>query len=666
MATEQASDLMTFYDNYQAPLPAGSYRFVLQQTVSVEGEESRHYYSDQAFEILAPRYIIESSEIQAYYPPSGGVADYQSILPHLVMRTRSLPWERRVWSKEEMKPWGLEPWLALLVLSEKDISEGQAVVKTGTVADLAPEQTSAAQWSRNEDGAAILLPKFDREPDAQTPVRLLDLDLKLFLKLCPRREELPMLAHIRCVDTADKIPLEMVANGEFAVLVANRFPPRGANTIHLISLEGWKGLLDAPEAPPNISRVRLITLASWSFVNDPAGDSTFGGLMQRLRKNATVFGVAPPEPAADAYVNQALTRGYVPIDYQPAESTPTFAWYRGPLSPHITKPASNRASFKRADAALIFDDSTGIMDVSYAAAWELGRLLALASPAFSKGLRLFVERCQNADEFAEQVASFLDMHRSSFTDLKPGSPPQPGRAQVAITDELVQWIARLVMLYPVPFHYLVPHPALLPNESLRFFHLDDNWVAALVEGALSLAVRRLADQRVVSWADLQSALSKIVYQHRLRLQGKTPQWNPKEPDKAPYMETPKSGFLLRSSIVTDWPGVEVTVTTSAPPSAALPEILRLDQIADGVLFCLARGSLQQLTFREPREGLTFGVTTDGMLKTLNVKKNFLRADCRDGVVNVADLRLKLGNNLGSAEFARRMIRMPEEQVIEWS
>src|SRR5206468_3184827 len=106
-------------------------------------------------------------------------------------------------------------------------------------------------------------------------------------------------------------------------------------------------------------------------------------------------------------------------------------------------------------------------------------------------------------------------------------------------------------------------------------------------------------------------------------------------------------------------------TTSAPHSETIPEILRLDQISDGVLFCLARGSLKQVTFREPREGLTFGVTTDGMLKTLNVKKDLRRTDARDGVVNVAALRLKLGGNIGSAEFARRLIRMPEEQIIKW-
>ncbi|HEX7318175.1 MAG TPA: hypothetical protein VF297_30000 [Pyrinomonadaceae bacterium] len=662
----RAADLlMDFYDNYQAPLTAGSYRLVLQQSVKV-GNEEHHYYRDQPFDILAPRYTIEGSEIQTYYPPPGGTADYQNVLPHLVLRTRNLPWERTVWKGE-----GREPWLALLVLSAQEIVEGRAEVKAGTVADLVPANASADIWTRAENGANVMLPKFSRAgEDARTAVRMLDLDLDLFLKLCPRREELPLLAHIRRVDTADKVPVEMVADGEFAVLVANRLPQPGANTIHLVSLEGWDALLDAPAGQTHAAtRIRLVTLGSWSFVSDPAGHNTFGGLMQRLRKNASVFGVAPATQDGDAYVNEALARGYVPIDYRPTESTPTFAWYRGPLSPLARAPL-NRPPFRNADSALVFDESTALFDVSYAASWQLGRLLALSSPAFTKGLRLFVERKQNAAEFARQVANFLELHRSAFKDLKE-QPPQPGDELITIADELVEWIARAVLLYPVPFQYLVPHASLLPRESLRFFHLDDNWVDALVDGALSAAVRGHADEGLAARADMQSLLSKIVYQHRLRLQGKNPEWHPTER----YMDVPKSGFLLRSSIVTDWPGVEVTATTDAPTAAHLPEILRLDQIADGVLFCLARGSIRQVKFREPREGLTFGVDSDGDIEVgsssvkLNVRPGLMRANSRPGVADVAALRGRLnaavGGTVGPAEFAVRMVRMPEEQVIKW-
>lgn len=667
MATEHPP--MVVYDNYKSPLTAGAYRFVLQQTVKVGDEGEQHYYRDQPFEVMAPRYAIEGSEIQAYFPPPGGVAEYKNILPHLVFRTRNLPWERSVWPDE-----GGEPWLALLVLSEQDILEGGAVMKTGTIDDLAPEQPAAAEWIRKEGGVPVLLPRFKREEDdRKTAVRLLDLDLKLFLKLCPRRKDLLRLAHIRCVDTTNKVPSEMVADGQFSVLVANRFPQPGANTVHLISIEGWNELIDAPATQSHAaSRVRLITMASWNFVSDSTGHDTFGGLMQRLRKNATVFGVALPAPGSDAYVNQALAHGYVPIDYQPLDSTPTFAWYRGPLAP-LVRQRLKQPPFQRADAALIFDDDRGLMDVSYAAAWQLGRLQALASPAFSKGLRLFVESCQNAAEFARQINTFLELHRSAFPDITPDGTPRPVAEQVTIADELVQWLARLVMLYPVPFHYLVPHTALLPMESLRFFHLDDNWVDALVDGALSIAVRSLAGQDVAARKDLQSALSKIVYQYRLRLQGKRPEEEPSES----YMDIPKSGFLLRSSVVTGWPGVEVTVTTRDEFSAKnIPEILRLDQIADGVLFCLASSPLKQVTFREPREGTTFGVNTDGIIKTrgkesiCEVKKHWMRDKPGDGVINIATLCGKLADleklsDVGSGEFALQMLNMPEEQVITW-
>src|SRR6185369_4296681 len=220
-----ASQSITFHDNYGAPLTAGSYRLVLQQSVTLDGEAPRHYYRDQRVDILAPRYSIESDDIQAYFPPAGGVADYGNVLPHLVLSSRNLPWERTL-SREKN-----EPWLALLVIAEKEIGEGNVRFKRGSVADLAPDRPEdlkgedglLGDWVKRDPDGTVLLPKFKRTEDANTPVGLLDLDLDLFLKLCPTLTELPLLAHIRCVDIDDKVPLEMVAAGKFSVLVANRF-----------------------------------------------------------------------------------------------------------------------------------------------------------------------------------------------------------------------------------------------------------------------------------------------------------------------------------------------------------------------------------------------------------------------------------------------------------
>ena len=50
------------------------------------------------------------------------------------------------------------------------------------------------------------------------------------------------------------------------------------------------------------------------------------------------------------------------------------------------------------------------------------------------------------------------------------------------------WLAKLYLLYGVPFNTLVPDHRMLPMESVRFFYIDENWLTALLNGALSIGV----------------------------------------------------------------------------------------------------------------------------------------------------------------------------------
>ena len=52
---------------------------------------------------------------------------------------------------------------------------------------------------------------------------------------------------------------------------------------------------------------------------------------------------------------------------------------------------------------------------------------------------------------------------------------------------VVSWLSRL-RLEGVPFSYIVPSEGMLPNDSIRFFHVDRNWLDALVDGALSVGI----------------------------------------------------------------------------------------------------------------------------------------------------------------------------------
>ena len=52
--------------------------------------------------------------------------------------------------------------------------------------------------------------------------------------------------------------------------------------------------------------------------------------------------------------------------------------------------------------------------------------------------------------------------------------------------EVVNWLSRLRLLQGVPFVYIVPTEEMLPNESIRFYHMDRNWLDSLVDGAISV------------------------------------------------------------------------------------------------------------------------------------------------------------------------------------
>lgn len=65
-----------------------------------------------------------------------------------------------------------------------------------------------------------------------------------------------------------------------------------------------------------------------------------------------------------------------------------------------------------------------------------------------------------------------------------------------IPADIEESLGRLMLLYGVPFHYLVPEEDMLPPESIRFFYLDPGWLKCLLEGACSVGRSSRADDLV--------------------------------------------------------------------------------------------------------------------------------------------------------------------------
>jgi len=172
--------------------------------------------------------------------------------------------------------------------------------------------------------------------------------------------------------------------------------------------------------------------------------------------------------------------------------------------------------------------------------------------------------------------------------------PQPG------TDEyqVVSWLTQLHLLQGVPFSYLVPDIHMLPAESIRFFQVDNAWVQALLDGAFSIgAPRGTADAGTVLRTRTAPAVRARLGRVRAALVGG------EAADDAPEVIT---GFLLRSAVVSGWPGLEVRCYADTEGQQPLP-LLRLERVAPALLFCLLGGVLQRVDLQEPPEGVHFGV-----------------------------------------------------------
>src|SRR5262245_18816317 len=93
--TPPPTGTMILYDDVEPPLPAGSFRAITTTTVTVGGNPEV-LSAERRFEVEAPRFSLPPSEIAAVYPPRNGHGAFHLTLPHIVLRRRSLPWERAI------------------------------------------------------------------------------------------------------------------------------------------------------------------------------------------------------------------------------------------------------------------------------------------------------------------------------------------------------------------------------------------------------------------------------------------------------------------------------------------------------------------------------------------------------------------------------------------
>ncbi|RZS86837.1 hypothetical protein EV189_2253 [Motilibacter rhizosphaerae] len=211
------------------PVPAGSY-LLTGATSGLPGpvEDLR-----TRVVVTGPRFALPPDQVLSTYPPARATGYFASRLPQVVLRRRTLPWERSpdlpvdgsVPGPDDPPP---TPWLALVLVAE---GEGQlrhdVPVAECVSADavLPPGEADVARTS------------------------CLEVPLSVVQRTFPTREDLALLCSVRAVDLRDTELALGDDDGWLAVVLGNRLPQPGGHYLAcLVNLEGQLDVL--PTNPP--------------------------------------------------------------------------------------------------------------------------------------------------------------------------------------------------------------------------------------------------------------------------------------------------------------------------------------------------------------------------------------------------------------------------------
>lgn len=657
--TAPHNKLVTFIEYDEPPLKAGEYKITVTHTTNQPAPNDA-FTEKRQFAVAGERFVLGGDEIVAVFPPHLASGEFADVLPHVVLSKRTLPWER-----ESVEKQANAPWLAVLTFAAGELPGATADKTTAVkVKELIPMDKTIGVYGSETTGTGAMpagyfsypMPDLDQKVDykldyGESPeddCKVLDLPVDLFNRVAPCADDLPWLAHIREADTMDT-ENHTAESLQFSVVVGNRVGPDKEDTYaFLVSLENFGEHL--PDADGNgaaglkdFQFVRLVVLRAWRyFANE--GDANFTTLVESLnqikgQQQLTTLRLPSPVPektAVETAMNNqangalsdddaatltanALAMGYVPLDHRLRHAGNLVSWYRGPLAPYAIE-SFIEVPQPSADAMARYNPQTGMFDVSYAAAWQLGQLMALQNTGFATTLYGWKKNLHKAEAAQDELDLLAGKLQSQPDDADSSDDANDNNANngvhpfasllarraayiqgitESIPDNIVDWLAKLRVLTGVPFAYLVPDERMLPPESLRFFHLDPNWIAALVDGALSIGRATVDDLKrdTAMHARVHGPVTAAVKKLR------------RNPRRALLAENPGgaiTGFLLRSQVLKGWPRLQVNGYSDINGDQELDKF-RLVRLSNDILLALFDGELQMVAIHEPPEQLHFGV-----------------------------------------------------------
>lgn len=566
MADPQIGE-MVLYDYIRPALLDGSYRMRVGTDVTVSGTAQPLDGQDFFFDVEGPRFSLAPNEVAGVFPPRNGHGSFDGSLPHVALGRRTLPWERALAAgyaaPAGQTPY---PFLALVLFEQsectiahdmklEDVVPSDVFTRLGRPANIRCDAVAA-----DADLVKALLP-MPEELQLLTHVRQVNVDDRelamgdsdgYFAVVTANRIPRDGSSYVACLVSveertdllpttdpaaAPESPISVVALDADVADVQAAAPTHLGTTITAADADRVirpglaRTAADAAASSPvlhppvvneagdpesaairtaadlaesSASRIkaggvilhpqaRLVLLQSWTFAC--AGAGTFRERMQAL--DVGMMGDA--DPASKLAVTDT---GHMKIDVTDRLGAPEQSWYRGPL---VNQPLTRDplGPYHSADQARRVVADTGAENISYACAFEVGRLLAAADGRLAQELM----RWRRGAFSSSTLQSALDLlaTRMQFTALTDPLDPIALRYAVDVMSKIANGVGPLGD--PLYAQAVFASPLLQPAAIARAFGLADAVAAVQLLGDPALTNPVAAPPAGATLTTLQEVLA---------------------------------------------------------------------------------------------------------------------------------------------------------------
>lgn len=400
------------------PLKSGEYIMTVYVDSDVLGDSQS---AEKTIFIEGPRFSLQPDDVFAVYPPGNEKGSFGTSLPHIIFNRKTLPWERSVLKQDGVnnsaEPSYETPWVSLLQLWESEIID----IKSDTVKNTV---------SVNDKD--IYFPKLHiKEEEEDEMCSYIDLEVSLFKEVFPAYEDLSFLCHARKTNPYYKADSD-TGDEWCSVVIGARIPDASdegrKNRVYLVSLEGYDNYSDNKELD-NYKYVRLIVLYSWIYesVTKPYH-------FREICEELSLGLLSMPLQESNEKINPYIENGYVPFIHNMRNGEKTVSFYRGPLTPAAVENSSDFLPAVSADALYVYDPDIGMFDISYAYAWQIGRMIALSNKTIA--LKIMKQRTLNRQKLhLASVKSIMPKYFCERSSDKMG---------IALHDSIVENVLRVL------------------------------------------------------------------------------------------------------------------------------------------------------------------------------------------------------------------------------